>query len=146
LKPSVASRPTTRLIPANSQSNLDRKVRPLELAAFTRHNLGGLGWRLAFGHWGHGYATEAARLALGYGFGTIVLLQIVSFTTATNRRSRAVMERLEMRRDPADDFEHPSLPESHPLRRHVLYRLNSGAYSGRNHCRVSTGIIGSSKF
>jgi RimJ/RimL family protein N-acetyltransferase len=88
-----------------------------------------IGWRLAFEHWGRGYATEAARLALGYGFGTLGLPEVVSFTTATNHRSRAVMERLGMRRDPADDFEHPSLPESHPLRRHVLHRLG-GSYLG----------------
>jgi RimJ/RimL family protein N-acetyltransferase len=84
-----------------------------------------VGWRLAFEHWGHGYATEAARLALGYGFGTLALPEIVSFTSATNHRSRAVMERLGMRRDSADDFDHPALPEGHPLRRHVLYRLAS---------------------
>ena len=89
-----------------------------------------LGWRLAFEHWGHGYATEAARLALGYGFGTLALSEIVSFTSATNRRSRAVMERLGMRRDPAEDFDYPSFPEGHPLRRHVLYRLGSGSYFG----------------
>jgi RimJ/RimL family protein N-acetyltransferase len=89
-----------------------------------------IGWRLAFEHWGHGYATEAARLALGYGFGTLALPEVVSFTSATNRRSRAVMERLGMRRDPAEDFDYPSLPEGHPLRRHVLYRLGSGSYLG----------------
>ena len=89
-----------------------------------------VGWRLAFEHWGHGYATEAARLALGYGFGTLSLSEVVSFTSATNHRSRAVMERLGMRRDPAEDFDHPALPESHPLRRHVLYRLSSGSFFG----------------
>jgi RimJ/RimL family protein N-acetyltransferase len=89
-----------------------------------------VGWRLAFEHWGHGYATEAARLALGYGFGTLALSEVVSFTSATNHRSRAVMERLGMRRDPADDFDHPALPEGHPLQRHVLYRLGSGSYFG----------------
>jgi RimJ/RimL family protein N-acetyltransferase len=82
-----------------------------------------VGWRLAFEHWGHGYATEAARSALGYGFGTLVLPEVVSFTSATNHRSRAVMERLGMRRDPAGDFDYPSFPDGHPLRRHVLYRL-----------------------
>jgi ribosomal-protein-alanine N-acetyltransferase len=85
-----------------------------------------VGWRLAFAHWGNGYATEAARLALDYGFGTLALPEVVSFTSATNRRSRAVMERLGMRRDPAEDFDYPSLPEGHPLRRHVLYRLSWG--------------------
>jgi RimJ/RimL family protein N-acetyltransferase len=84
-----------------------------------------IGWRLAFAHWGHGYATEAARLALGYGFGTHALPEVVSFTSATNHRSRAVMERLGMRRDPADDFDYPSFPEGHPFRRHVLYRLGA---------------------
>jgi RimJ/RimL family protein N-acetyltransferase len=86
-----------------------------------------IGWRLAFAHWGQGYATEAARLALGYGFGTLALSEIVSFTSTANRRSRAVMERLGMQRDPVDDFDHPGLPEGHPLRRHVLYRLRADA-------------------
>jgi RimJ/RimL family protein N-acetyltransferase len=87
-------------------------------------------WRLAFEYWGHGYATAAARLALGYGFKTLALSEVVSFTAATNHRSRAVMERLGMRRDPAEDFDHPSLAENDPLRRHVLYRLRSGSYLG----------------
>jgi RimJ/RimL family protein N-acetyltransferase len=89
-----------------------------------------VGWRLAFEHWGRGYATEAARLALGYGFGTLALPEVVAFTSATNHRSRAVMERLGMRRDPAEDFDYPGLPEGHPLRRHVLYRLGSASYFG----------------
>jgi RimJ/RimL family protein N-acetyltransferase len=89
-----------------------------------------VGWRLAFEHWGRGYATEAARLALRYGFGTLAFSDVVSYTSATNLRSRAVMERLGMRRDPAEDFDYPSFPEGHPLRRHVLYRLGSGSYFG----------------
>ena len=89
-----------------------------------------VGWRLAFEHWGHGYATEAARLALGHGFGTLALSEVVSFTSVTNHRSRAVMERLGMRRDPAEDFDYPSFPEGHPLQRHVLYRLGSPSYFG----------------
>jgi RimJ/RimL family protein N-acetyltransferase len=87
-----------------------------------------IGWRLAFEHWGRGYATEAARLALGHGFRALALAEIVSFTTATNHRSRAVMERLGMRRDPAEDFALPTLPDDHPLRPHVLYRLAAGSY------------------
>jgi len=90
-----------------------------------------VGWRLSFEHWGHGYATEAARLALRYGFRTLALSEIVSFTSATNHRSRAVMERLGMHRDPADDFDYPRLPKGHPLQRHVLYRLSSVSYSAR---------------
>ena len=89
-----------------------------------------IGWRLAFEQWGRGYATEAARLVLGHAFGTLALAELVSFTSAANRRSRAVMERLGMHRDAAEDFDHPALPEGHPLRRHVLYRLDSGSYFG----------------
>ena len=87
-----------------------------------------VGWRLSFEHWGQGYATEAARLALCYGFKTLSFAEIVSFTSATNHRSRAVMERLGMRRDPADDFDYPRLPKGHPLQRHVLYRINRDLY------------------
>jgi RimJ/RimL family protein N-acetyltransferase len=102
----------------------------LDVARFSAHFTPcvEVGWRLAFAHWGHGYATEAARLALGYAFGTLALPEVVSFTSVMNHRSRGVMERLGMRRDPADDFDYPSLPEGHPLRRHVLYRLGSDSY------------------
>jgi hypothetical protein len=35
------------------------------------------------------------------------------------------MRSLGMTRDPADDFDHPRVPEGHHLRRHVLYRLKA---------------------
>jgi RimJ/RimL family protein N-acetyltransferase len=82
-----------------------------------------IGWRLAFEHWGRGYATEAARAALDCGFRRLGLEEIVAFTVPANRRSMAVMQRLGMTRSPAEDFDHPRLPPGHPLRRHVLYRL-----------------------
>jgi len=85
-----------------------------------------IGWRLAREHWGHGYATEAALGALAFGFGELGLQEIVAFTVPANVRSRRVMERIGMVRDPMDDFEHPRLPVGHPLRRHVLYRRNVG--------------------
>jgi RimJ/RimL family protein N-acetyltransferase len=84
-----------------------------------------VGWRLARTAWGRGYATEAARAAVDYGFDRLALAEIVSFTTTTNRPSRRVMEKLGMSHDPDDDFDHPSLEEGHPLRRHVLYRLDN---------------------
>jgi RimJ/RimL family protein N-acetyltransferase len=83
-----------------------------------------IGWRLAHEHWGHGYATEAARAAIGFGFRDLALDGIVSFTVPQNWRSRRVMERLGMTRSASDDFEHPGLPEGHALRPHVLYRLS----------------------
>jgi ribosomal-protein-alanine N-acetyltransferase len=85
-----------------------------------------IGWRLAAAHWGRGYATEAARAVLGHAW-TLGLDEVVSFTTAANARSRAVMTRLGMRHEPADDFDHPRLPPGHPLRPHVLYRIGRPA-------------------
>ena len=81
-----------------------------------------IGWRLAAAHWGQGYATEGARAVLRFGFETLGLNEIVSFTVPANHRSRRVMERIGMHHNPADDFDHPALPEGHLLRRHVLYR------------------------
>jgi ribosomal-protein-alanine N-acetyltransferase len=82
-----------------------------------------VGWRLARSAWGHGYATEAGAEALRFGFEDARLDEIVSFTSTGNEPSRAVMRRLGTRRDPAEDFAHPSLAADHPLSTHVLYRL-----------------------
>ena len=82
-----------------------------------------VGWRLRREHWGKGYATEAAREALRFGFEDVDLDEIVSFTIPANTRSRAVMERLGMTRDEDGDFEHPNVDPGHPMRQHVLYRL-----------------------
>ena len=87
-----------------------------------------VGWRLAREHWGRGYATEGALGALAFGFDALALDEIVSFTTHGNARSRRVMERLGMHRDPADDFDHPNLPEGDPLQPHVLYRLDRATW------------------
>jgi ribosomal-protein-alanine N-acetyltransferase len=81
-----------------------------------------VGWRLARAHWGHGYATEAAKASVDFGFRQLDLQEIVAMIAPANERSRAVAERLGMTRDPADDFDHPRVPEG-PLCRHALYRL-----------------------
>jgi RimJ/RimL family protein N-acetyltransferase len=65
---------------------------------------------------------------MDYGFRSVELEQIVAFTFVGNLRSRKVMERLGMTHTPKDDYEHPSLPEGHPIRAHVLYRMNRGAW------------------
>jgi len=88
-----------------------------------------IGWRLARMAWGRGYASEGARAVMGLAFGAAGLDEVVSMTTTTNLRSQAVMIRLGMHRDPADDFEHPRVPPG-PLRRHVLYRLGAGEWTG----------------
>jgi RimJ/RimL family protein N-acetyltransferase len=87
-----------------------------------------IGWRLTGRHWGHGYATEAARTLLHHGFDALRLEEIVAVTVPANVRSQRVMQRLGMTYSPADDFDHPRLPEGHALRRHVLYRLRRSAW------------------
>ena len=84
-----------------------------------------VGWRLRSNAWGHGYATEAGREALRFGFDELRLAEILSWTSATNHPSIRVMERLGMHRDPTDDFDHPRVPVGSPLRPHVLYRLRA---------------------
>lgn len=82
-----------------------------------------VGWRVAFSHWGQGYATEAARATVSHGFSELDLMEIVSFTVPGNLASRRIMEKLGMSHRPDEDFDHPGLAAGHPLRRHVLYRL-----------------------
>lgn len=81
-----------------------------------------VGYRLARGFWGRGLATEAGRAALRFGFDTLALPEVVSFTARLNTPSQAVMRRLGLR-DSHEDFDHPGVPEDSPLRPHVLYRL-----------------------
>lgn len=80
-----------------------------------------VGWRLVHAAWGQGYALEAANAVLGDGFDRGGLTEILACTAVSNRRSRAVMERLRMDRDRSRDFDHPALSPGHPLRRHVVY-------------------------
>jgi RimJ/RimL family protein N-acetyltransferase len=87
-------------------------------------------WRLAAEFWGRGYASEAAASALAFGFDTLALAEIVSFTVPGNLRSRRVMGRLGMTRSANDDFEHPGFPPGHPIRPHVLYRIIRNAWRG----------------
>ncbi len=94
-----------------------------------------VGWRLRRSAWGEGYATEAARAALAFGFGEAGLTEIVAMTVPANRRSRAVMERLGMTRDADADFEHPRIASDSALRRHVLYRLSAGAWAAQGGAR-----------
>jgi RimJ/RimL family protein N-acetyltransferase len=89
------------------------------------------GWRLARPFWDQGYALDAARRSLQFAFEELELSEVVAFTVPGNVRSWGLMERLGMRRDPADDFEHPGLPVGHPLRAHWLYRIDREDWRGR---------------
>lgn len=82
-----------------------------------------IGWRLAYPFWGNGYAVEGAQACLKFGFETLGLEEIVSFTAVQNRRSRKVMTRIGMLHESREDFNHPNIPIDHKLSRHVLYRI-----------------------
>jgi RimJ/RimL family protein N-acetyltransferase len=89
-----------------------------------RHPMQGeveVGWMLARSAWGHGYATEAARAMLAWGFQTLDLRQIWSWTSLANLRSQAVMTRLGLTRVPDRDFDQPGVAEDDPLRRNIVY-------------------------
>lgn len=83
-----------------------------------------IGWRLKKDAWGQGYATEAARACLQYGFDSLRLEEVYSFTAVINQRSERVMQRIGMVK--TGEFDHPNLETGHALRRHVLYRISSG--------------------
>ena len=93
----------------------------------------GVGWRLARQHWGNGHATEAAATALRHGFANLAREEIVAVTVPANLRSQQVMHRLGMTYNPADDFDHPRLPEGDPLRRHVLFRQSRPDWLARHY-------------
>ncbi len=84
-----------------------------------------IGWRLAYGYWGQGYAFEAASAVRDHAFNTLHLPELLSFTYEGNIRSRRLMEKLGMTRNPKDDFLNPKLPDGHSLSPHVLYRLQA---------------------
>jgi RimJ/RimL family protein N-acetyltransferase len=86
-----------------------------------------VGWRFGSSAWGQGYATEAARAAIDWGFATQPADEIVAITATNNLRSQAVMQRLGMVRDAAGDFLHPKLAPDHPLRSHVTFRIGRGS-------------------
>ncbi len=82
-----------------------------------------IGWRIASAHWRQGYATEAAKMVLHLALEKYGLKEVVSFTAAVNLPSIAVMQKIGLQHTPKDDFDHPRLDKTHPLSRHVLYRL-----------------------
>ena len=82
-----------------------------------------VGWRLTPEAWGQGFAFEAATACVNWGFNDLDVDEIVSFTYEGNARSRRLMERLGMRHNEVEDFDHPMLPSDSPLLRHVLFRL-----------------------
>ncbi len=82
-----------------------------------------IGWRFARAEWGNGFATEAAKAALDFGFDEADLEDVLSWTVPANERSQEVMIRLGMSRAPELDFDHPRLLDDARLRHHIVYRI-----------------------
>ena len=74
-----------------------------------------LGWTLAQEHWGHGYATEAARAARAWVYSERDVDRVISLIAPDNERSIRVAEKLDATREervetphgPADVWVHP---------------------------------------
>lgn len=90
-----------------------------------------MGWRLARAAWGQGFATEGAAAAAAFAFEVLKLDALVAYTVPANTPSRRVMGRLGMWHDEPGSFDHPRMPAAHPLRRHVLYRLDPARFAAR---------------
>ena len=80
-----------------------------------------IGWRFKKEEWGNGYATEAAKACLQYGFETLHFERVYSFTAVINIRSERVMQNIGMIR--AGEFDHPKIDAGNLLWRHVLYKI-----------------------
>mgnify|MGYP001330990642 CR=1 FL=1 len=70
-----------------------------QVVGFARLGLGGvraakLGYAIHADHWGRGYATDAARTLVGFGFTTLDLHRISAAIGPDNTRSIAVVKRL----------------------------------------------------
>lgn len=87
-----------------------------------------IGWRFNRVAWNHGYASEAARAWLDYGFGGLGLEEIISYAPRPNLPSQRVMQRIGMQREEEMDFDHPTILEGNPLRRMVVYRMTRSDY------------------
>ena len=82
-----------------------------------------IAWRLHRPFWGKGYASEAANEALAFAFESLLVNEVLSFTSCSNQPSRRVMERLGMV-NTHHNFTHPGLTPNHPLAEHVLYAIS----------------------
>ena len=80
-----------------------------------------IGWRFRRDCWGQGYAREAAEACLAWAWTNLEVPRLVAITVKANIRSWGLMERLNMKRRPEMDFEHPDFPPGHRLRELIIY-------------------------
>ena len=80
-----------------------------------------IGWRLSRENWGYGFATEAAKACVKFGFKDLGIDEIYSFTSVHNLRSEQVMKKIGMIKQ--GYFDHPLIEDGHFLKKHVLYKI-----------------------
>lgn len=85
-----------------------------------------IGWRIDENYWNKGYATEGAKACLEYGFKTLGMTEIYSFTSQINTRSSRVMRKIGL--EEKGTFNHPNIEEGNPLRLHVLYKIDRDTF------------------
>jgi RimJ/RimL family protein N-acetyltransferase len=81
-----------------------------------------LAWTLDQALWGQGYAVESARAVMDDIFARTQLPELIAYTAVLNLPSQRVMQKLGMVE--AETFDLPSLDDDHPLRPHVIYRID----------------------
>jgi RimJ/RimL family protein N-acetyltransferase len=81
------------------------------------------GWVVGRPYWRRGYALEAMRAVLDWGWRGFDAPRIVAVTAARNLASRQLMLRLGMTQLIDGDFDNPQLPEGDPLRPAVTYAI-----------------------
>lgn len=82
-----------------------------------------IGWVVREDRWRRGYALEAMRAVIDWGFGVHAAPQIVALTCQPNVGSWRLMEKLGMERRADLDFEDPALPPGQtPLIQYAITR------------------------
>ena len=77
-----------------------------------------LGFRLMKKHWQKGYATEAAKACVNFGFETLALAEIVGRSEPENNASTRVLEKCGM------SFSHKEFDDLHHEKEIVVYKIS----------------------
>jgi len=80
-----------------------------------------IGWRIRHEDWNNGFATEAAKACLLYANKQPSFQTVWSFTSLSNKSSERVMQKIGMEK--IKEFPHPLIPDGHPLKEHLLYKM-----------------------
>ncbi len=75
-----------------------------------------MGWVIRHSHWGHGYATEAARAALEWAWANVATDHIISIIQPDNTRSVRVAEKIGERYEGEEPW-HGSVAHIYGIRR-----------------------------